>query len=101
MSYEKVVTLYDSADHAEAARINLEKAGFSASDISVVGKRDLADDVIALREPGLWHRLFGRDLPTMCSRFASLGSGTSCSARTSLSTRRRCSGRPSRAAAPS
>jgi len=62
MSYEKVVTLYDSADHAEAARINLEKAGFSASDISVVGKRDLADDVVALREPGLWHRLFGRDI---------------------------------------
>jgi len=62
MSYEKVVTLFDTAEHAEYARKNLEKAGFSADDISIVGKKGLADDVIALREPGLWHRLFGRDI---------------------------------------
>src|SRR5215831_4376270 len=62
MSYEKVVTLFDTAEHAEFARKNLEKAGFSADDISIVGKKGLADDVIALREPGLWHRLFGRDI---------------------------------------
>src|ERR1043165_90360 len=62
MSYEKVVTLYDTAEHADAARSNLEKAGFSASDISVAGSRDLANDVIALRQPWLWHRLFGRDI---------------------------------------
>jgi stress response protein YsnF len=62
MSYEKVVTLFDTAEHAEYARKNLEKAGFSADDISIVGKKGLADNVIALREPGLWHRLFGRDI---------------------------------------
>ena len=62
MSYEKVVTLFDTAEHADSARRNLEHAGFSADDISIVGKKGLADDVIALREPGLWHRLFGRDI---------------------------------------
>jgi uncharacterized protein (TIGR02271 family) len=62
MSYEKVVTLFDTAEHAESARANLEKAGFSVDEISIVGKKSLADDVKALREPGLWHRLFGRDI---------------------------------------
>jgi uncharacterized protein (TIGR02271 family) len=61
MSYEKVVTLFDSADHAQAARRNLEKAGFSANDISIVGKQGLGSGV-TLREPGLWHRLFGSDI---------------------------------------
>ena len=62
MSYEKVVTLFDTAEHADSARRNLEHAGFSADDISIVGKKGLADNVIALREPGLWHKLFGRDI---------------------------------------
>lgn len=61
MSYEKVVTLFDSAEHAQAARRNLEKAGFSANDISVVGKQGLGSGA-TLREPGLWHRLFGSDI---------------------------------------
>src|SRR5262252_7252155 len=62
MSYEKVVTLFDTAEHAEFARRNLENAGFAADDISIVGKKGLADNVLALREPGLWHKLFGRDI---------------------------------------
>lgn len=62
MSYEKVVTLFDTAQHAESARANLENAGFSVDDISIVGKSALADDVLALREPELWHRLFGRNV---------------------------------------
>jgi uncharacterized protein (TIGR02271 family) len=62
MSYEKVVTLFDTAEHAESARKNLETAGFSANDISIVGKKGLADNVIALREPGLWHKLFGKGI---------------------------------------
>src|SRR5499427_3028775 len=62
MSYEKVVTLFDTAEHAESARRTLEHAGFSADDISIVGMKGLADNVIALREPGLWHKLFGRDI---------------------------------------
>ena len=68
MTYEKVVTLFDTAEHAESARRNLENAGFSAGDISVVGKKGLADNVLALREPGLWHRLFGRDIADYESR---------------------------------
>jgi len=62
MTYEKVVTLFDTAEHAEFARSNLEHAGFAADDIRIVGKKGLADNVIALREPGLWHKLFGRDI---------------------------------------
>ena len=61
MSYEKVVTLFDSAEHAQSARRNLEKAGFSTNDISIVGKQGLGSGV-TLREPGLWHRLFGSDI---------------------------------------
>ena len=62
MSYEKVVTLFDTAEHAEAARRNLEKAGFSANDISIVGKLGLPGDVSTLRRPGIWQKLFGRDI---------------------------------------
>jgi uncharacterized protein (TIGR02271 family) len=62
VSYEKVVTLFDTADHAEAARRNLENAGFSATDISIVGKMGLPGDASALRRPGLWQKLFGRDI---------------------------------------
>jgi hypothetical protein len=61
MSYEKVVTLFDTAEHAEAARRNLEKAGFPANDISIIGKQGLGSGA-TLREPGLWHRLFGSNI---------------------------------------
>lgn len=62
MVYEKIVTLYDTAEHAEAARHSLEAAGFAPSEISMITSKtlDLAGD--KLREPGLWHRLFGRDI---------------------------------------
>src|SRR5579872_6421850 len=62
MRYEKIVTLFDTAEHADVARRNLEKAGFSGGDISIVGRQGLASDVVAMREPGLWHKLFGRDV---------------------------------------
>src|SRR5262245_59021495 len=62
MAYEKVVTLFDTAEHAEAARRNLENAGFSSSDISIVGKLGLPGDASTLRRPGLWQKLFGRDI---------------------------------------
>jgi uncharacterized protein (TIGR02271 family) len=62
VSYEKVVTLFDTAEHAEAARRNLENAGFSSTDISIVGKLGLPGDASALRRPGLWQKLFGRDI---------------------------------------
>jgi hypothetical protein len=62
MIYEKIVTLYDTAEHAEAARRNLEAAGFSPSEIGMVTKKALTAAGKRLREPGLWHRLFGRDI---------------------------------------
>ena len=62
MSYEKIVTLFDTAEHAEAAKTNLEHAGFSANDISIVSGDALPKNAGALREPGLWHRLFGSDI---------------------------------------
>lgn len=62
MSYEKIVTLFDTADHAAAAKSNLIKAGFDADEISVVSGSSLPKSGAALREPGLWHRLFGSDI---------------------------------------
>lgn len=62
MTYEKIVTLYDTLGHAETARHNLESAGFPASEISMITGKSLDLEGDKLREPGLWHRLFGRDI---------------------------------------
>ena len=62
MTYEKIVTLFDTAQHAEAARHNLEGAGFSPGDISIINNKTLTLAGDKLNEPGLWHRLFGRDI---------------------------------------
>jgi uncharacterized protein (TIGR02271 family) len=62
MNYEKIVTLFDTAQHAEVARHNLETAGFSPSEISSITSKTLALAGDRLREPGLWQRLFGRDI---------------------------------------
>lgn len=62
MTYEKIVTLFDTAQHAEAAKHNLESAGFSSSEISTINNTTLALAGDKLREPGLWARLFGKDI---------------------------------------
>jgi len=62
MNYEKIVTLYDTADHAESARRRLEAAGFLPSDISLVSKKTLNMTGQTLQEPGLWRRFFGREI---------------------------------------
>jgi uncharacterized protein (TIGR02271 family) len=62
MTYEKIVTLYDTAEHAEAAKRNLEAAGFPPSEISFLSTKTLSAAGQTLREPGLWRRLFGRDI---------------------------------------
>jgi hypothetical protein len=62
MNYEKIVTLYDTADHAEAARRSLEAAGFVPGEISMINSKSLDLAADELREPGLWRRLFGRDI---------------------------------------
>jgi uncharacterized protein (TIGR02271 family) len=61
-NYEKIVTLFDTADHAQAAKTNLQHAGFSGDEISIVSSKDLPRSTTALREPGLWHRMFGSDI---------------------------------------
>ena len=62
MTYEKVVTLFDTRPHAEAAKANLKHAGFNESDISIVSSDAMPRSGTALREPGFWHRLFGTDI---------------------------------------
>jgi uncharacterized protein (TIGR02271 family) len=62
MSYEKIVTLFDTAAHAEAAKTNLAHAGFSTDEVSIVSGQELPRSANALREPGLWHRLFGGEI---------------------------------------
>jgi stress response protein YsnF len=62
MTYEKIVTLYDTSEHAADARRSLEKAGFPISDISTLTSADLGVTTERLTEPNFWHRLFGRDI---------------------------------------
>jgi uncharacterized protein (TIGR02271 family) len=62
MNYEKIVTLYDTAGHAAEARRSLEAAGFPASEISTLTSSGLGVSGDRLSEPGIWHRLFGRDI---------------------------------------
>src|ERR1700756_909406 len=61
MSYEKVVAVYDTEASANAALRSLASAGYLPGDISVI--RNESEAVKAgLYEPGVWQRLFGRDL---------------------------------------
>jgi uncharacterized protein (TIGR02271 family) len=62
MRYERIVTLYDTAEHAEAARHNLKAAGFPTGEISMITDKTLAGEGEKIREPGIWQRLFGRDI---------------------------------------
>jgi uncharacterized protein (TIGR02271 family) len=62
MTYEKIVTLYDSAGHAADARRSLEAAGFPPSEISTLTTNALGASGEKLTEPGIWHRLFGRTI---------------------------------------
>jgi stress response protein YsnF len=61
MSHEKVVAVYDTAAHAEAAVETLKSAGYSANDISITRNGNEAPTE-GLNEPGFRHRLFGRDI---------------------------------------
>jgi uncharacterized protein (TIGR02271 family) len=65
MTYEKVVTVYDTLPHAEKAVSTLKAAGYKADDISVVDQKTLAAsgaNDVEVREPGLWRRLFGSNV---------------------------------------
>jgi uncharacterized protein (TIGR02271 family) len=62
MTYEKIVTLFDSAQHADIARRNLETAGFPSTEISSITTKTLGLVGDRVRETGLWRRLFGHDV---------------------------------------
>jgi uncharacterized protein (TIGR02271 family) len=62
MNYEKIVALFDTAEHAEAASRNLQAAGFPGSEISIIDNKTLSAGGKMVSEPGLWHRLFGRNI---------------------------------------
>jgi uncharacterized protein (TIGR02271 family) len=62
MNYEKIVTLYDTAQHADAARRNLEAAGFPTREISLINNQSLTLSGDKLRDSSLWQKLFGRDI---------------------------------------
>jgi uncharacterized protein (TIGR02271 family) len=61
MSHEKVVAVYDTEANANAALKSLVSAGYLTDDISVIRSEGEATKA-GLYEPGMWQRLFGRDL---------------------------------------
>jgi hypothetical protein len=61
MSYEKVVAVYDTEANANAALKSLQSAGYLTDDISIIRNEGEAERA-GLHEPGVWQRLFGRDL---------------------------------------
>jgi uncharacterized protein (TIGR02271 family) len=61
MSYEKVVAVYDTEENANAAVKSLRSVGYLTDDISVIFSEGEAAKA-GLYEPGVWRRLFGRDL---------------------------------------
>ncbi len=61
MLYEKVVAVYDTEANANAALKSLKSAGYLTDDISVIRNESEAEKA-GLYEPGIWRRLFGRDL---------------------------------------
>jgi uncharacterized protein (TIGR02271 family) len=62
MNYEKIVTLYDTEQHAYAARRKLEAEGFAPLDISTIHNRSLTLPGEKLCDPELWQTLFGRNV---------------------------------------
>jgi uncharacterized protein (TIGR02271 family) len=66
MTYETLVAVYDTPEHADAAVKALKAAGFAESDISVFDEERLkagrATLGAGIKEPGLWQRLFGTDV---------------------------------------
>ena len=62
MSQEKVVAVYDTLAHAEAAVSTLKSAGYFASDISVASAERGASPKWGRGDAGYWGRLFGRPI---------------------------------------
>lgn len=59
MAHDKIVTVFDTRQQAEAAERNLEKAGFHERDINLIMGEDLRSEGEEIRNPSIWRRLFG------------------------------------------
>jgi uncharacterized protein (TIGR02271 family) len=66
MTYETLVAVFDTPEHAQAAIEALKAGGFHEDDISVFDRGRLAAGAGTIaknvKEDGLWHRLFGGNL---------------------------------------
>jgi uncharacterized protein (TIGR02271 family) len=66
VAYEKIVTVYDTAEHANRAIDALTRAGFDRAEMHPITKAEVnAIDAAAhdqVRQPGFWQRLLGEDV---------------------------------------
>ncbi|WWP01488.1 MAG: hypothetical protein V6010_01990 [Candidatus Dasytiphilus stammeri] len=62
MSYEKIVTLFDSIEHAKTANQNLLKSGFDNKDISIIHSEQLKVENLIFKDHDIWQRLLGNSL---------------------------------------
>jgi uncharacterized protein (TIGR02271 family) len=60
MSHEKIVAVYDTVAHADAALNTLRLAGYPTSDVSII--KNEGEAKAGLSDPGFWQSLFGEDL---------------------------------------
>lgn len=60
MSGEKIVTLFDTTEHAKAAERNLVKAGFDEGDISIIEGHHIREHEAGNKDVSIWQRLFGK-----------------------------------------
>lgn len=62
MSSEKIVTLFDTTEHARAAERNLIKAGFDEDDISIIEGHHIREHEDENKGADIWKRLFGNNV---------------------------------------
>jgi uncharacterized protein (TIGR02271 family) len=65
MVYEKIVSVFDTPQHAQQAVDALSNAGFATADMHAISKDEVSsiDSAAgkAVREPGFWHRILGSE----------------------------------------
>lgn len=65
MAYEKIVSVFDTSQHAQQAMDALSRAGFDKGDMSAISKDAVnAIDTTAgktVKQPGFWHRMLGSE----------------------------------------
>jgi hypothetical protein len=65
MVYEKIVSVFDTPQHAQQAMDALTRAGFAQGDMHSISKDEVSSIDTgaqkAVKEPGFWHRLLGSE----------------------------------------